>query len=52
MGSRKTALVKTRLMRALKRNREIPAWKRMMKEHRGEYNRARRHWRAKKLKIY
>ncbi|KHN69846.1 ribosomal protein L39 [Ordospora colligata] len=52
MGSRKTALIKTRLMRALKRNREMPAWKRSMPEHRGEFNRSRRHWKSGKLKIY
>ncbi|WUR02826.1 ribosomal protein eL39 [Vairimorpha necatrix] len=52
MGSRKTEIIKTRLVRARRSNRAIPAWKSELPEFKDKYNMKRRHWRAKKLKIY
>nr|6ZU5_LLL Chain LLL, eL39 [Paranosema locustae] len=51
-GSRKTEIIKTRLSRALVRNRPIPVWKRRMRGNTQQYNMKRRHWRRNKLKIY
>lgn len=52
MGSRKTEIIKTRLIRANRSNRAIPAWKSQLPEMKDKYNKKRRHWRAKTLKIY
>lgn len=52
MGSRKTEIIKTRLVRARRSNRAIPAWKSELPGMKDQYNKKRRHWRAKKLKIY
>jgi large subunit ribosomal protein L39e len=52
MGSRKTEIVKIRLMRALKSNKEIPAWKRVERDPNTHYNKKRRDWKVRKLKIY
>ena len=54
MGSRKDMLIKKRLCKAFKSNRNCPNWKRQLQENRYKdiRNRARRNWRSSVLKIY
>ncbi|RVD90495.1 60s ribosomal protein l39 [Tubulinosema ratisbonensis] len=52
MGFKKTEIIKTRLAKAYRKNRNIPAWKRRMSGFKQYYNVKKRHWRNTKLKIY
>ena len=52
MGSRKSTLVKLRLGKAFRKNKEIPVWKRQQPGMRDQYNYKRRDWRSSTLKIY
>lgn len=52
MGSRKTHLIKVRLMAAINKNKKIPAWNTRTSKYDKTPYRPRRHWKTGKLKIY
>jgi len=52
MTANKGELLKRRLIRACRKNKPIPTWKRMLPETEQQYNKIRRHWRKTKLKYH
>lgn len=51
MSSHKTFIIKRKLAKAAKQNRQLPSWFRMKTGNKIRYNAKRRHWRRTKLKL-
>uniref|UniRef100_A0A1I7RHY7 Large ribosomal subunit protein eL39 n=1 Tax=Bursaphelenchus xylophilus TaxID=6326 RepID=A0A1I7RHY7_BURXY len=51
MASHKTFIIKRKLAKAAKQNRQLPQWFRMKTGNKIRYNAKRRHWRRTKLKL-
>ncbi|KAI6207345.1 CHCH domain-containing protein [Aphelenchoides fujianensis] len=51
MSSHKTFIIKRKLAKAAKQNRQLPQWFRMKTGNKIRYNAKRRHWRRTKLKL-